>query len=493
MKDLRTRTVKATAWIAGAQIASQIISFGFGIALARLLVPQDFGLIAMVVVFTGLAGLLSDVGLGSALIQKKDTRDEHFSSVFWLNLLLGCGLMCAIFLAAPSLSAFYERPEVEGVTKVLSLGYVIGALALVPRTRLVKELSFKYIAVSDVAAMAVSGLIAVTLAFMGLGYWSLVIHSLLRGLISTALIWVLSGWRPTTKMDRNAIGELLGFSTSVFATRMLQYSVNNLDKLLLGKALGAQTLGLYDKAQSMMLFPLQNVSRVIGKVMFPSLSLIQTDITRVRDIYLRSTRAIALLTFPMMTGMFVVAESFVFGVLGPHWADLIPVLRIFCVAGVVSSIVTVTGSIYLSQGKAALQLRVNLVTKPITILGLVAGLHWGVLGVATGYTLALFINSVITLTVAGRLIDLKLLTVVRSLAPTLLPASVMAILVWMLRPVSGLENELLLFLVQAVAGVIIYGGWVALLKLSAYKDVTAVLGKEFAAWRSDTAQKKPTA
>lgn len=486
MKELRTKTVRAVGWAAVVQVISQVISFLFGIALARLLVPDDFGLIAMALVFTGLASLLAEIGLGSALVQKKDIREEHFSSVFWINILLGCALGSMLFFVSPWLSIFYERPEVEGICKLLSISFPIGALAIVPRNILVKRLLFKSIAFIDLFALIASGVIAIALAVKGYGYWCLVIQRLSQIVFLTMFTWVVSDWRPKKWVSSESLRELLGFSSSVLGTQLMQYATRHLDKLLLGKVLGGTVLGIYDKAYSMMMFPLLNVSQVIGKVMFPSLSLIQSDKDRVRGIYLRTIRTISLLTFPMMAGLFVVADSFVLGVLGAHWVELIPVLRIFCIAGLAASIVTVTGALYLSQGAAGLQFRVNMITQPIRVVGVVAGLPWGGIGVAIGFTASLLVVSLITLTVAGRLVQLRITTIFRSLYPTLVSSLVMAVPVWYIRPFLKWENELLVFLVQAAAGVIIYWGSVSATKIRAYQDVTGVLQDEFVSWRQET-------
>lgn len=473
-KNIRSRTVRAAGWVLGLRLASQAISFGFGIALARLLVPDDFGLVAMALVFFRLASLFMDVGLGAALIQKKDVRKEHFSSVFWLNAFAGCILGLILFIAAPWLSVFYERAEIENICKALSLGFLLGSITLVPNTRLAKKLLFKYISFSNLVAVITSGIIAIILAAAGYGYWSLVGQLLSQQLVLTMLLWNFSGWRPKVKFSSDAIKELFSFSANVFLTGILQYIAANLDKLLLGKFLGGQILGIYDKAHSMMLFPMQNISSAVGGVMFSSFSIIQSDISRVRKIYLRSTRAIALVTFPMMAGMFVVADSFVLGVLGPQWSELIPVLRILTIAGLVRAITTVTGTLYKSQGAVALQLRINLVMIPIRIAGIVIGLLWGLIGVAIGFTIASYINSVITLTFAGRLIELRLISLMRSLAPVFIPTLLMAILVWLIRPLSGMQDELLIFIGQTIFGITIYLVSIILMDLRAYQDVKDV-------------------
>lgn len=479
MEDLRAKTIRASGWMLGSRVISQAISFAFGVVLARLLMPDDYGLIAMVVAFSALGGLLSDVGLGSALVQKKNTTEAHFSSVFWLNIIIGCLLGGGFYFASSLLSDFYARPEVENICKVTSIAFVIGSIAMVPRIKFTKELFFKYIAFSDLISMIVSGVIAIAMAANGFGYWSLVALRLSQVTISTAIIYTACGWRPKTWIDWSAIKELYAFGFSVFGTGIIQHIGKSIDKIMLGKFIGGEQLGLYDKAHSMMLFPLQNISHVIGSVMFPALSIIQSDIERVRSIYLRCISAISLITFPVMTGLFVVAEPFVIGVLGSHWSGLVPVLRIFCVAGALQSILTVTGSIYKSQGAVALQFKLNLIMQPLQILGVIAGLPWGIIGVAIGYTVAQFINGVLTLTIAGRLIGLKLGALLSSLLPTLLSSIVMAIFVSAIRPVFEIENDLFLLLVQIMAGVAIYWCIVAMMQLKAYKDITGVIGAEF--------------
>ncbi len=474
MEKFKTETVSAIGWVLSSQLITQVVSFIIGIVLARLLLPDDFGLIAMMMVFYGLAGILLDVGLGQALIQKKNVQEEHFSSVFWLNFLIGCVLGGTLFFVSPWLSDFYGRVELEGMFKVLSINFPIASLAIVYNARFAKELKFKYLQLSEMLAMVVSGIVAIVLAAYEYGYWSLVAQRLSQQIVLTTMVWSLSSWSPKLKISFTAIKELFVFSASIFFTQLLRYSHSSLDRLLLGKFMGGSVLGLYDKAYSLMLFPLRNVSSVIGKVMFPALSLIQSDKVRTSKVYIRSVRAIALVTYPMMAGLFVVADSFVLGILGENWVGLIPLLRIFCVAGFISSILTVTGSLYLSQGAAARQFRVSLINTPIRIIGIVAGLHWGGIGVAIGFTCSLFIASLITLTVALRLIDLNIFSLVRAVAPILLPTLLMAVSVWGIGSELSIENKLFLFFLQVVVGVIVYWGLVALMKIEAYTDVVGI-------------------
>jgi PST family polysaccharide transporter len=471
MSEYKGKVLRALSWSAGGKVVSQVVSLGFGIALARMLTPDDFGLIAMMMVFTGFAALLTDVGLGSALVQKEDVTELHYNTVFWTNLGLGVALTCIILVSSPWIASFYGREELTGLGYILSLQFVLGALALVPRQRLVKELSFKVVTVADVLGMLVGGIAAVFMASSGYEYWALAWQFVILRVVATVYVWMSARWMPAFSFSRHALAELFGFSFYVFSTRMIQYFTKQADKLLAGRFLGGNAVGLLDKAQSMMLFPLSNVSHVVGKVMFPALSMIQNDKDRVRNVYSRCTQAIALLTFPMMAGMFAVAENFVFGVLGDQWGELVIILRILCVAGVAISIVTVTGSVYLSQGMAKLQFKVNLLTRPIALLGVIVGLQWGIEGVAVGATVATLINTVITLRVVGGLINLPLGTLFSSFFKTFCAAVLMCLIIMATDYLLSEYPPLIRFFIQVFEGALVYTLLVIIFRVRALEDV----------------------
>ncbi|MEP1216117.1 MAG: lipopolysaccharide biosynthesis protein [Marinobacter sp.] len=485
MSDFRGRVLKALSWTAGGKVVSQVISMGFGIALARMLTPDDFGLIAMMMVFTGFAGLLMDVGLGSALVQKKDVQEIHYNTVFWTNLGLGVGLWALVSSLSPFIAEFYGREELTDLGLVLSLQFILGALGLVPRQRLVKDLSFQVTAVADLLGMIVGGTIAVFMVSQGYGYWGLAWQPVILRFVATCYVWGAARWVPAMAFSGEALKELFGFSFYVFATRVIRFATMKADKLLAGKYIGGDAAGLLDKAHSMMLFPLQNVSHTVGSVMFPALSLIQSDRQRIRKVYMRSTQAIALLTFPMMAGIFAVSENFVFGVLGEQWAELVPLLQILCLAGVARSIVTVTGAIYLSLGRAKLQFKVNLLTRPIALAGVIAGLPWGVEGIVIGMTTATWINSLITLSIAGRLINLSLLELMLSFFRTLAAAVLMAIGIILLDRVLYGIGPLGSFGIQVLAGGGLYVMFAFVLRIKALTDVLDILKSQFAKRRSN--------
>jgi PST family polysaccharide transporter len=427
MTDLKQRTIRALSWSLILKVGSQIISFSIGIVIARLLMPDDFGLLAMAMVFVGVSSLLSNVGLGSAIIQSQHLSKTDLSTIFWLNMVLASLMATLLYSSSEHISRLYQRIELVEIIETLSVVFLINATATVPRTLLMKDLEFKSIAKSDLIAMFSSGLVAITFAKYGLGYWSLVAQSVSSGVISCILIWLKSKWFPSLIFSFYSVKKIFRFSISVFLTQTLQFITRNIDKFLLGRYLGGEQLGIYDKAYSILMFPLTNISHVIGSVMFPSLSSIQNDKERVRSIYLKVTGVIALCSFPILGGLYVVSDFFVICIIGEHWAAAIPIIKILSIGGFITTITSVTGAIYLSQGAADLQLKVNLITRPIAIISVLIGLHWGIIGIALGFVISSYINGFITLFIASKLINLKLMSLVKKFQKSFINTLIMTI------------------------------------------------------------------
>lgn len=476
MSTFRGRTIRGIGWSVISQIGQQAISFIIVIILARLLSPREFGLLAMIMVITSFASIFVEMGFSTALVQKQDIRHEHLSSVFWLNLGVGLVFTLAFVAAAPLLAGFYSEPLLIPLTMFIAANFLLGSLTIVQKTMMTKALDFRRLAIVDIVAVAFSGVIAIVLAYAGAGVWSLAAQSVILSAITTLMLWKLGDWRPQFIFDWTAIKELLGFSSNYFGSTLLNYWVRNIDYLLIGRFIGPQPLGIYKNAYTIMLFPLNNISRVISRVMFPSLSLIQHDKAKVKSVYLLATRTIALVTFPITIGLFVVVEPFVLTLFGSQWSGMIPILRVFCLTGMLQSIATLTGNLYLSQGKAGLQFRVGLFVHLIAILGIVIGLHWGALGVAIGYTIATMINLFPSLFFAGRLVELTCWQVWSKLLGILGCALAMAAAVWGVGLVlPALWPRWLCLLTQVLFGILFYGALIHFLGVRAYIEARELL------------------
>lgn len=476
-KTFRQRTVAGLTWSVIGQIATQALGFVITVILARLLSPVEFGLMALVYVFTGFAGVFQELGLGAAVIQKRDVTDRHLTSVFWVNLGSGVILVAILFVLAPPIASFFDETILASLLRVVSLTFLLGSIGIVHRTILMKSLKFDRLALVATTSTLAGGVVGISMATQDFGVWSLVGQTITTSSISATLLWLLSPWRPAFSFSISALRDLWNFSLNLLGTGTINYWARRLDNVLIGRVLGTDTLGIYSKAYSVMLMPLTAVSRVVSRVMFPALSSIQQDVARVRRVYLRTTRTIALATFPLMLGLLAVVEPFVLALFGDQWRAMIPALHVFCLTGLWQSISTLNGNLYLSRGRADLQFRVGLFTKTLLILAIVVGLQWGMMGVVVAYSVASLLNTYVTFRFAGGLVGLSFAALLAKLAPVLACASVMALIVWTLGSTLTSWSPGMRLALQVPVGVVSYFALVHFLKLEAYRDVFDLLSR----------------
>ncbi|MEJ2187578.1 MAG: MOP flippase family protein [Gemmatimonadota bacterium] len=474
--SLRDRTVRGVSWSAAAQVGGQVLGILGTLALARLLAPQVFGLLGMVTVFTGLIAVFQNLGLGPAIIQDRTVDDEQLSGIFWLNLLFALALSAVSAAAAPLVSRFYGRPELLLVMVALSAVFPISALAMVPDALLTRDMDFRRLGIVNLAAQLLGLATGIGLAAAGFGVWALVWQQVAAALALAALKLRVARWTPRLALPARRIRPHLDFGVRLQAGSLLNYGTRNTDDLLIGRVFDAQALGVYQMAYRLMLWPLQNVAHVVGRVMFPALSAIQHDTPRVRHAFLQAVAVIAFITFPAMIGAWLVAPTAIPLVLGPRWAAVVPVFQILCLLGLIQSVATNTGWIFLSQGRADTRLRLQAFMTPLLILSFVVGLHWGIVGVAASYAVMSALLIPLQVRVAGRLIGMGVLDVARAVAGSLACALAMGVAValagWALRGVLGPWPGLA---IRIAVGVVVYAVLVHTTRLPAYRELRAIL------------------
>ncbi len=473
---LRARALSSVGWTTGAKIAQQAFQFGLSIVLMRLLGPRAFGLIGMVLVFSGFAALLAELGFSSALVQRPEITEEHRSTMFWFNLGTAGILTLALFLAAPLLAAFYREPLLRPITAWSAFNFVLGSAGTVPRAMLQKQLRFEILARVDVAALVVSGLAAAAVAAAGGGVWSLVVQPLVASALDSALLLLVGRWRPRLLWSGPALRELLGFGAGLTGFNIVNYWARSADKMLIGRFLGSAELGLYSRAYSLMLLPLTQIVSVLAPVMLPVLSSIQDDQARVRRAFLRVIRVLSFVTFPMMLGLVVVAPSFVRGVLGAKWTDAIPLIQILAVAGMTQTLCNPTGWIYTSQGRTDWMFWWGVGGSGFLIVSIVIGvLFRDVRAVALAYLGGNLIITIPCLAIPGRLIGMTVRDVWQAVHGNLLCAVAMAIVVWAVgRLLPADMKPLLQFAIQVPTGVFAYAALAYLTRQSAMRELTDI-------------------
>jgi len=448
--------------------------------LARLLTPSDFGLIAMVIVFSSFVAIFSDFGLTSAIVQKKEVSDETLSSTFWISVGLGALLTIALAAFAPLIAAFYSEPRLTPLIVLLSTTFFIASFGNVQSALLTKSMNFKALAVIGICALGISGPISIFLAFSGYGVWSLAWNVVLFTFITVVLTWIYSRWVPHFSLGLQHVKGLLGFGMNLTGFSFVNYFGRNLDNLLIGRFLGPTPLGFYNLAYNLLLFPLSNISDVVGRVMFPALSKIQHDKRIVREAYITSNRHIAAISLPLMMWLVITAPQLVRVVFGMKWVSAIVLVQILAITAAQQSIVANAGWIYLSQGRTDVMLKVSTVATIITAISFAVGLRWGVVGVAIAYTIASYSLAYPLNAVPFRLIDLKVRHFFAYLLPIVLATLIFGVVAFLVRiflEEFGVTQDVTILVIVTVASLFSYSVLLFVLDRELFTETVRLLGQ----------------
>lgn len=472
--NLKIKTLQGVGWSGISQIARLLIHFGITAILARLLTPNDFGLLAMVVVFTNFVMIFRDFGLTAAIIQCKGITEEHLSSCFWINILTGFLSTLILIFLAPLISHFYVETRLNHIIMMLASIFFISSFGIVQAALFTKKMNFKSLAIVETSAITISGTTAIVLAFSGFGAWSLVWQQIVSNLVRVFFLWIFSSWKPKFMFRWYRVKELLVFGLNLTGFSFLNYFRRNLDNLLIGRFLGSASLGFYNLAYKLLLFPLKNISSVIGRVMFPSLSIIQDDKNKVCSAYIKANRYIAMITFPLMIGLFVAAPQFIRVVFGLQWERSIFLVQILAIVSLMQSIGGTVGWIYQSQGRTDVMFRWGLFSSIITTIGFVIGLRWDIEGMAVAYALTTFLLTYPGYIICFRLINLKFSYFIKQFNTIFLATIGMGSITFILRYVMETkldENDLFILVSAVIVGMISYTSLLFLLDKNLYKEI----------------------
>lgn len=455
--SIKSRAVSGIKWSSASQFGRQAAQLITTAIIARLLKPADFGLIGMATVVIGFIALFKDLGTSSALIQRKDVSEDLCSSIYWINATFGLLAMAVLYFLSPLIADFYNEQRIEPVLQLLSVTFFISGLSILHQALLEKELAFEKLAKLEIIATVSGSVVGIVAALMGYGVWSLVFQTVAVTIVTTLLLWLTSGWRPKILFNFGEIRNVCSYSLNLTGFSIFNFFVRNADYLLIGKYLGAQDLGYYTLAYRIMLYPLQSVSAVIARVMFPVYSLIQADNSRFRDAYLKVATAIALVTFPMMFGLWVVADSFVVTVFGNQWEPVILLIKILIPVGMVQSIGTTVGAIYQAKGRTDLMFRWGVVLGVFTVISFVVGLKWGIVGVASAYAIITFVLIYPAFAIPFSIIEMPMKQILKTLSRPIICSIVMAMfLVAIKGPIYNMISNQYALSILIMIGILLY-------------------------------------
>lgn len=465
--------VKSVSWSALGRTGTQGLQFLAGLALARLLLPEDFGLLASVYVITGFTVLLFDMGLQNALIHQRELRQQDLDTAFWVNALGGIVFVGILAALGPAVAAFYGDPRLVYITPLAGLGFAL-ALNVCHTALLQREMKFKKIALIELACAVVANVTTLVCALAGMGALALVTGPAAQAVATTVLMWCVVKWRPRGWIRRSSLKQLWGFSGGMLGFSVVNYAGRNSDNLLIGRFLGAASLGYYNRAYTLMLLPLQQVSQVLGRVMFPALAAMRDDKYRLQSAYRRTITTLTAVTMPILVGMAAVADGLVPLLWGDQWLATIPMLQVLCLAALPQCLSSSEGWLYQSQGRTTTMFKVGIVSTVTTVAAIVIGLQWGTIGVAIGVFAKMWLWQPFGFHFACATIGLKARRVFADIAPLLAINLVMGGLVWVLPyALSADRGSPLVLLGQVALGAFSY---VLLLRLLLRKTFGQIVG-----------------
>lgn len=396
-QSLKDKTVKGVGWSAIDNVAQYAVSFVVSIVLARLLSPDDYGLIGIIAVFTAVSSALLGGGFGSAIIRKKEVSEDDYSTAFIVNLGMSLLLYVIIFFCSPLIARFFGRSELVLLTRVSSLSIIIIALAIVQQTRLTKRIDFKTQTKITLVASITSGVIGISMALLNCGVWSLVAQGLSVQIIRTVMLWIYNHWVPLLRFSKKSFYELFGFGWKLVVSSLLDTTWKELYQVVVGKFYSPATLGQYTRAKGFSQMFSSNLTAVIQRVTYPVLSEIQDDKSRMVAAYRRIIKTTMFVTATCMLTLGAISEPLIYCLIGSKWHEAATYLPLICIAGSLYPLHAINLNMLQVQGRSDLFLGLEVVKKIVGLAPLFVGAFVGIMpmlyvNLVTGL-IAYFLNS----------------------------------------------------------------------------------------------------
>ena len=402
--SLKQQALSGVKWNFVQQFSVQIINFVVQVMLARLLMPEMFGLIAMVIVFISIGQTLMDSGMTSSLIRTKEPDQLDYSTVFVTNLFMSLTVYGIVFFSAPSIALFYNQNEITDIVRLFSLSFVIRALVAVHLAKLTKEMNFKLQMKLQIPSTIISGVVGIYMAYDNYGVWSLVWLNLIQAIIFAVLSWVFINWRPSLVFDKEKFKYHFKFGYKLTLSGLIDTIYNNSYRIVIGKFFPPASVGFFNQAETMRLFPVLQISTVVGKVTYPLFANINDDLA-LRNAYRKTMKLVIFITLPLMLSLNLIAEEGFRLLFGEKWLPAVPYFQVLAIASIVRPLSAYNLNILKVKDRSDLFLLVEVIKKIVGVLLLILGLYFGVMGLVISLVIFSFISYIINMFFSGRLIN----------------------------------------------------------------------------------------
>lgn len=451
---IKDQVISGAVWTGAERVVRQVVQFVFGIILARLIGPSDYGIVGLVSIFIVIANTFVDSGMGLALIQQQERTENDFSTVFLFNLIVSVIFYFILFFSSPFIASFYNIQSLELILRVLAVTLVINALSAIGNTRMTIDLRFKELSIISIVSTLVTGFVGLLFAYSGFGVWALVFQTLASSVVNVVLVYYYTRWRPTAGFSKQSFKKLFGFGSKVLGTSLIFTVYSQAYTLVIGKAFSPTQVGYYNRGNQYSMLPQQTISDLVNKLLFPVLSRFQDDIPQLLKVYKKMTGVSIYLLYPMLIGLAVMAGPLVELMIGEEWLPCAPFIQILCLGNIFGILSDLNLKLLLARGRSDLVLKLDLIKKPIgfTILFLTIplGITWMIVFKSIYEIIAFLFNCYYTKII----LNYGAIKQIKDIFPIFIKACIMGGVVYL--SILFLDNNTMKVFVGIFVGVFIY-------------------------------------
>ncbi len=474
--SLRNKAISGASWSLIGRLLQQSSHFFLGIILARLLTPEQYGLVGMATVFIYISFVFIDSGFSSALIQRQKCSQSDYTTIFYINLVISIIVFIIFYFLAPVISQFYNEPRLTNIVRVLSILIILFALTIVQKAIIAREVNFKLRTQIEFSSQILSGVIAIYLALRGYGVWALVWKTLLNQLFVNLQLWIRNKWFPSFEFNKSSLREMFAFSSRLLVSGILDRIYQQIYKLIIGKFFPVRELGLFTRADQFQKLPSQTISGAITSFTFPVFSKMQNEPARLGRAVKRILSLVMFFNIHAMTIMVIVAKPMIACLLGSKWLDATVYLQLLALVGIMYPVHLINVQVLSSMGRSDLFLKIEVLKKifsiPAILLGIFIGIKAMIIGMIFASIVSLYINTYYTY----KLTDLSLKEQMISIFPSFKVASLMAICtLWIGFILQRYLGSTLLFIIQVFSSVITTILFSYLFKIEAFFELKTIL------------------
>ncbi len=471
--NLKEKVSKGLLWNTIHNLSMKGIQFLLMLFMARILTPEDYGTVGLLAIFIQLSNTFAESGFALALVRKQDRTQTDLSTVFYFNIAVAVFCYLVVYLIAPWVAVFYEKPIITPLLRALALTIPISSLSTVLVAMMNYNMQFKKQAIISISHTITSGVAGLAMAVMGCGVWALVGQSLVASCLGAILCWVLNRWHPSLEYSWKSFRELFGFSGKLLLTRIIETIYGNIYSIVIGKVYSPSTLGHYTRAQNWASLPSTNIVSIINNVSFASLSKLQDDSEKLRRVYRKMMKTTAFVVCPLMFGLSAVSRPLIYFTIGAKWALCAQILQIICFMFLFLPLQSLSINLLQAMGRSDLSLRISIIGKVLSVIVLVSSLPFGIIPMCWLSVVSSVVILAINLYYVGNLLNIGLFEQLKDLVPSFGLSSVMFLAVVL--SVEMFTADWLKLVVGVSVGMGLYVGCAYVFKLKNLSDTLDVI------------------